>query len=158
MKFKLKNLLVISALQLICGVAFSQAIETEMVPPPTQEPEPKPKKPNVNESGEVVYDIVDEGAEYPGGMGALKKYMSENLKYPETSKEKFIEGRCFLQFYILKDGSISNVKIKKGVTDCPECDVEAIRMVKSMPKWIPAKINGQVVNSTYNLPVTFKLN
>ncbi|AEA43250.1 energy transducer TonB [Fluviicola taffensis] len=155
---KLKNLVLISAIQFICGTAFTQTTEWEAAPPPTQEAESKTKKPTVNESGEVFYDIVDEGAEFPGGLGALKKYMSENLTYPQIALEKGISGKCFIQVYILKDGSISNVAVKKGVADCPECDAEAVRMVKGMPKWIPAKINGQVVNSTYNLPVTFKLN
>ncbi len=119
---------------------------------------PKPKEEKIEKEKEVIYDIVDEPAEPPGGMAALKKYLAENIKYPQTAVEMGLEGKCYLQFVVSENGYISNVKIKKGVTDCPECDQEAIRVVKGMPKWTPGKINGKAVNSTFSLPVSFKLN
>lgn len=137
----------ISALLLVSGVAFSQDPEPVSVPEKTLESTEK-----------VIYDIVDEPADFPGGVSALRKYMSENLRYPQMAVEGNLQGKCFLQFYVMKDGSISNVQIKKGVVNCPECDQEAVCMVKAMPKWKPGKISGKAVNSTFSLPVTFKLN
>lgn len=119
---------------------------------------PKPKEEKVEKKEEVIYDIVDEPAEPPGGMAALKRYLAENIKYPQTAVEMGLEGKCYLQFVVSENGYISNVRVKKGVTDCPECDQEAIRVVKSMPKWTPGKVNGKAVNSTFSLPVSFKLN
>ena len=107
---------------------------------------------------EIIYDIVDEPAEYARGLSELQIFMAENLKYPQTAVESGIEGKCYLQFVVSAHGYISNVKVKRGVADCPECDQEAIRMVKTMPKWTPGKINGKAVNSIFVLPVTFKLN
>jgi protein TonB len=57
---------------------------------------------------------------------------------------------------IQKDGSISNVSVLRGAPDCPECDKEAVWVIKSMPNWVPAKVNGQPVNSYFNLPVRFR--
>ncbi|WP_343637545.1 TonB family protein [Fluviicola sp.] len=116
------------------------------------------KEEKVEKKEEVIYDIVDEPAEPNGGMAALKKYLAENIKYPQTAVEMGLEGKCYLQFVVSENGYISNVKVKKGVTDCPECDQEAIRVVRAMPKWTPGKINGKAVNSTFSLPVSFKLN
>jgi protein TonB len=116
------------------------------------------KEEKVEKKEEVIYDIVDEPAEPNGGMAALKRYLAENIKYPQTAVEMGLEGKCYLQFVVSENGYISNVKVKKGVTDCPECDQEAIRVVKAMPKWTPGKINGKAVNSTFSLPVSFKLN
>ena len=118
---------------------------------------PKPKEEKVEKKEDVIYDIVDEPAEPDGGMAALKKYLAENIKYPQTAVEMGLEGKCYLQFVVSENGYISNVRVKKGVTDCPECDQEAIRVVKSMPRWKPGKINGKAVNSTFSLPVSFKL-
>ncbi len=119
---------------------------------------PKPKEEPIKKQEEVIYDIVDEPADPPGGMAALKKYLAENIKYPQTAVEMGLEGKCYLQFVVSENGYISNVKVKKGVTDCPECDEEAKRVVRGMPKWTPGKINGKAVNSTFSLPVSFKLN
>lgn len=105
----------------------------------------------------VIYTVVDEYPEFPGGMAKLKEFMKANLRYPETALELGIEGKCYLQFVVSAQGNISNVKVLRGVPDCPECDKEAIRMTKSMPKWTPGKINGKAVNSWFNLPVAFKL-
>lgn len=105
-----------------------------------------------------IYAVTDEQAEFPGGIAALKKYMMNNLRYPETAKELAISGKVFLQFVVSKEGTISNVKLLRGIPDCKECDLEAIRLVKGMPKWKPGKNNGNPVNSYFNLPVEFRLN
>jgi TonB family protein len=115
------------------------------------------EEPKVKVEEEVIFDIVDEKAQYPGGQEALKKYIKDNLKFPQTAIDMGIEGKCYLKFIVSQSGNISNVKVVRGVTDCPECDKEAIRLIKAMPDWIPGKINGKPVNSTFTLPVQFKL-
>lgn len=83
------------------------------------------------------------------------EYLSGNITYPEDAKEKGISGRVFIQFVIEKDGSVSNVKVMKGIGG--GCDEEAVRVVKSMPKWKPGKQKGKPVRVNYILPVSFKL-
>lgn len=106
---------------------------------------------------DVVHTFVEESPEFPGGMTALKAYIEANLKIPEVAIQQGLEGKCYLQFIVSKSGNVSNVEVKRGVPDCPECDAEAIRMVKSMPKWKPGKNGGKPVNCLFNLPVRFKL-
>ncbi|WP_343637534.1 TonB family protein [Fluviicola sp.] len=103
-----------------------------------------------------IYDIVDEVASFPGGTGELKKYLDEKLVYPAGALEKGLYGKTFLKFVVSKSGKISDVVLKRGVPDCPECDEEAKRLVKSMPDWIPAKKDGKNVHSYAYLPVTFR--
>lgn len=104
-----------------------------------------------------IYELVDEPATFPGGYQALKEYLSKNIVYPSLAKEAGISGKVFLKFIVSKEGQISNVKVMRGIPDCPECDKEAIRVVKGMPKWTPGKNRGKAVNSVFNLPVQFKL-
>jgi periplasmic protein TonB len=106
----------------------------------------------------VIYDVVDEPADFPGGMAAARAYLGNNIKYPQTAVDMGIEGKAYLKFIVSESGNISNVKVIRGVQDCPECDAEAIRVIKSMPDWKPGKVNGKAVNSTFTLPVQFKLN
>jgi len=104
-----------------------------------------------------IHTDLDEPAEFPGGNNALTAFLSKNLKYPETASEKEIEGKCHIRFVIDAEGTISDVKVLRGVLDCPECDQEAIRVVQMMPKWKPGKSNGKAVKSYYNLPVKFTI-
>jgi periplasmic protein TonB len=105
----------------------------------------------------VIHAYVDEPAEFPGGVAAMRKFIDDNLVYPHVAKEMGIEGKCQLQFIVSAKGNISNVKVMRGVADCPECDREAVRLVKSMPQWKPGKLKQEPVNSTFNLPIAFKL-
>ncbi len=102
-----------------------------------------------------VFVVVEEQAEFPGGMEAMYAYIGKNLKYPELAKEKGIEGRVFVQFVIEKDGSISNVKILRGIGG--GCDEAAMEMVKNMPKWKPGKQGGNPVRFQFTLPIKFEL-
>lgn len=155
----MKKLVVICLSQIVCGLAFAQADPEPMPPPAPVNTNPPPKaSPKQTEKKEIIYDIVDEPAEYAKGLSGLRIFIAENLKYPQRAVELGIEGKCYVQFYILEDGSITNIVVKRGVTDCPECDEEAVRMIKSMPKWLPGKLNGKAVKSLYSLPVAFKLN
>ncbi|TGY76478.1 energy transducer TonB [Bacteroidales bacterium] len=88
-------------------------------------------------------------------MPALMKWLSTNLKYPEEAAKNDVQGRVVVKFIVDKDGSVRDATVVKGVDK--ELDKEAIRLVMSMPKWVPAKVNEQVVASYFNLPVTFKI-
>lgn len=107
-------------------------------------------------AGMVVYSNPDEPAQFTGGNKAMLDYIRSIINYPPSGVcDGFIYTKVFVRFIVLKDGSISNVKIMCGAEDCAECDAEVIRVVKNMPVWIPAKVNGQPVNSYFNLPVRF---
>ncbi|MBQ6306077.1 MAG: energy transducer TonB [Bacteroidales bacterium] len=112
------------------------------------------------EVGEVegesdVYQIVEQMPEFPGGVAELFHYISKNIHYPQKAREKGIQGRVFIGFIVEKDGSISNVRNLRGVDS--ELDAEAIRVVKSMPKWKPGKHKGEFVRVSYQIPILFKL-
>ena len=100
-------------------------------------------------------DVVEQLPSFPGGQAALDSYIGNNLQYPEKAKEKGVQGRAFVKFIVEKDGSISNVEVNRSVN--PDLDNEAIQVIKSMPKWNPAKQNGTEVRAYYYVPVTFRL-
>lgn len=102
-----------------------------------------------------IYQIVEQMPEFPGGIDKLATYISENIKYPEAAKEKGVSGRVFISFVIEKDGAVSNVEVARGIGK--ECDDEAVRVVKAMPKWKPGLMKGKPVRVNYMLPVNFKL-
>ena len=101
--------------------------------------------------------VVEEDAEYPGGLAAMGQFMRDNTHYPAMAREAGISGKCFLKFVVNETGEISNVEVLKGVPGCADCDKEAIRVVKSMPKWKPAKMTGRSVKCYFNLPFSFKI-
>lgn len=105
---------------------------------------------------DMVFDVVEVMPQYPGGQIAMLKYIMENMKYPEQAMKEGIQGRVAVSFIVEKDGSISNVRPVLSVH--PLLDKEAVRVVKSMPKWSPGKQNGKPVRVRFNVPVMFKLN
>lgn len=105
---------------------------------------------------DTVFQIVDEMPQYPGGEEALMKYAAENIKYPQEAKDKNIAGRVFVSFVVEKDGSVNEVKVMRGIGG--GCDEEAVRVIKSMPKWQPGKMKGEPVRVSYMMPINFKLN
>ena len=108
------------------------------------------------EEEEVVFVVVESMPEFPGGQQALFKYLSENVKYPTIAQEHGIQGRVICQFVVNKDGSIVDVEVVRSGGD-PSLDKEAIRVIKSMPKWKPGKQRGKAVRVKYTVPVNFKL-
>ena len=102
-----------------------------------------------------VYSIVETMPSFPGGQNALVAYIQKNLNYPQSARENGIQGRVYVNFVVEKDGSISNVKVNRGIGG--GCDEEAVRVVKAMPKWIPGVQNGQTVRVSYMMPIVFKL-
>ncbi len=113
----------------------------------------EPVKPKEEET--KVFDVVEQMPSYPGGQGALMQYLASHIKYPVVAEENGIQGRVICTFVVERDGSITDVKIARSVD--PSLDKEAIRVVKSMPNWIPGKQNGSAVRVKYTLPVTFRL-
>lgn len=109
------------------------------------------------EAAPEIFTIVEENAEFPGGFAAMMKFIQQNIQYPAVAKEAGIGGKCFLKFVVNENGEISNVEVLKGVPSCPDCDKEAIRVVKSMPKWKAAKMTGRSVKCYFNLPISFKV-
>jgi TonB family protein len=105
---------------------------------------------------EQVFLVVESMPDYPGGEEKLYKFLEENIKYPQLAKESGIQGRVFVTFAVEKDGSITNIRVLRGIGG--GCDEEAIRVVKAMPKWIPGRQRGKPVKVQYNLPVKFTLN
>ncbi|MDR0505801.1 MAG: energy transducer TonB [Dysgonamonadaceae bacterium] len=103
----------------------------------------------------VIVDYAQVPPQFPGGDKELMKYLSENIHYPSAAIAQGIEGRVVLRFVVTNDGSIDNVEVIRSLN--PSCDKEAVRVVKSMPKWNPGKQNGNAVYVYYNLPVLFKL-
>jgi len=102
-----------------------------------------------------VFDVVEQMPSFPGGDAELMKFLSTHIKYPVVAEENGIQGRVIATFVVERDGSISDVKVIKSVD--PSLDKEAIRVLKSMPKWIPGKQNGAAVRVKYTVPVTFRL-
>ena len=108
------------------------------------------------EEEEVVFVVVESMPEFPGGQQALFRFLSENVKYPVIAQENGIQGRVICQFVVNKDGSIVDVEVARSGGD-PSLDKEAVRVIKSMPKWKPGKQRGKPVRVKYTVPVNFKL-
>ncbi len=104
---------------------------------------------------EEIFLVVEAMPEFPGGEAALYDYLAANLKYPEMAKETGITGKVFVTFVVEKDGSITDVKILRGIGG--GCDEEAIRVVKGMPKWTPGHQRSIPVRVQFNLPIKFTL-
>jgi protein TonB len=106
-------------------------------------------------SDSTIYYIVDILPEFPGGELKLNEFIRENLVYPEKALKMNIQGRVYISFVVEKDGSLTNLEILKGIGY--GCDEEVLRLVKSMPKWIPGYEEGEVKRFQYYLPAEFKL-
>ena len=114
---------------------------------------PEPPKHVVEET--KIFTVVEQMPMYPGGDGALMGYLRDNIHYPTVAAENGVQGRVVVGFVVERDGSITDVKILRGVD--PSLDREAMRVVKNMPKWTPGKQNGSAVRVKYQVPVSFRL-
>lgn len=106
-------------------------------------------------SEEEVFQVVDEGAMFPQGKEAMTEFLAKNLKYPEKAIKDSIAGRVFVSFIVEKDGSLSNIKVLRDIGG--GCGEEAIRVMKLMPKWTPAKVGNKLVRQQYYMPIEFRL-
>ena len=98
-----------------------------------------------------VYDVCEQMPIFEGGDAALLKYLRENLKYPDKTKDRGVQGRLVIGFIVEKDGSLTDVKVLRPVDI--DLDAEALRVIKGMPKWIPGRQNGKRVRVRYLLPI-----
>ncbi|HHU95913.1 MAG: TonB family protein [Bacteroidota bacterium] len=110
------------------------------------EAEPEEEKP---------FEVVEQNPEFPGGIAELNKFLSDNIRYPVIAQENGIQGRVIIRFVVSRTGDISNVEVLRGVD--PSLDREAVRVVESMPRWIPGRQRGRAVPVYFTLPVHFRL-
>ena len=111
--------------------------------------------PEEEEEEQVIHIRVEKMPEFPGGQDALNRYLVRNIKYPLLAQENGIQGRVVCQFVVNSDGSIVDISVVRGVEE--SLDKEAIRVIKSMPKWTPGRQGGKNVRVKYTLPIRFKL-
>lgn len=156
-----------------------EVVKDEDLPPPPDEAA-KTNIGNENQEGEEFADLPDPDAgkvvveevveqkpftvveqmpQFPGGDDALIKYLAKNIKYPEIAKDAGTQGTVYLTFVVDSDGNISKEQVLRSLSGAgaKDCANEALRVVKSMPKWSPGKQNGKAVPVQYNLPVKFTL-
>lgn len=119
-------------------------VPVEPITAPVEEPIDEPD----------VFIVAEKAPTFPGGTKAMMKYLRDNIKYPASLIEVGIQGRVVLSFVVDTDGSIKDITVLSGAHE--KLDAEAIRVVSSMPKWIPGENQGKKVRVRYNLPVTFR--
>ncbi|WP_455671431.1 energy transducer TonB [Phocaeicola sp.] len=123
-----------------------QAVEVKYVPVQVEEEEQEEQE---------IFQVVEEMPEFPGGMAECLKFLGKNIKYPNISQENGVQGKVIVQFVVNQDGSIVDPVVVRSVD--PYLDKEALRVIKTMPKWKPGKQRGKAVRVKYTVPVTFKL-
>ena len=104
---------------------------------------------------EQVFDMVEQKPQFPGGDVEMMSWLGKNINYPVIAQENGVQGVVVCQFVVGSDGSIRDVNVLRSLD--PSCDKEAVRVIKSMPKWIPGRQNGKAVSVRYTLPVRFRL-
>jgi len=144
---RMKHLLFFSGLLLISISSYAQRMIDPLLPPPPIE---------------AVEDVIliepEQMPEFEGGEVGLRSFIAKNIRYPETAAEANIEGTVYVQYLVLKDGTINNIKLLRGVIGAPDLDKEALRVVKlTNGKWKPGMQNGKPVNVRMNIPIRFKL-
>lgn len=105
---------------------------------------------------EVIFTVVEDQPEFPGGEAARQKFLEDNLRYPQMAREAGIQGTVFVTFVVERDGSVTDVRILRGIGG--GCDEEAVRVVSMMPRWEPGRQRGQPVRVQFNMPIRFRLN
>lgn len=104
---------------------------------------------------EQIFEIVEQPPTFPGGEPAMYEWLSKNINYPVIAQENNIQGRVVCQFVVGRNGEIEDVKVVRGVD--ASLDKEAVRVIRSMPKWVPGRQGGNAVKVRYTLPVQFRL-
>ena len=130
----MKKLILLAAIAMFCG--FSAKAQT-------------------NEVDEEIFVVVEVAPEFPGGVDSMYAFISRNIKYPEEALKNNISGRVFVTFVVEKDGQVTNARVLRDIG--AGCGQEALRVVKSMPKWKPGTQQGNPVRVQFNLPISFEL-
>jgi protein TonB len=128
---------------------------TQMTEIPDYVPPVPKQSEEENIAEEEIFLVVESAPEFPGGEAGLFEYLSDNLKYPEMAKEASISGRVYVTFVVEKDGSITGVRVLRGIGG--GCDEEAVRVVMNMPRWKPGYQRTIPVRVQFNLPIKFTL-
>ena len=103
----------------------------------------------------LIFTSVEQVPEFPGGLNAFSHFLTTNIRYPETARKNKKQGRVIITMVIEKDGSVTDVKIAKGISD--DLDAEALRVINLSPKWSPGIQNGKPVRVAYAVPISFTL-
>ncbi len=105
---------------------------------------------------DVIFTVVEDQPEFPGGEEARQRFLENNLRYPTMAREAGIQGTVFVTFVVETDGSVTDVRVLRGIGG--GCDQEAVRVVEMMPRWEPGRQRGQPVRVQFNMPIRFRLN
>ena len=105
---------------------------------------------------DVIFTVVEDQPQFPGGEEARQRFLEENLRYPQMAREAGIQGTVFVTFVVETDGSVTDVQVLRGIGG--GCDQEAVRVVEMMPRWEPGRQRGQPVRVQFNMPIRFRLN
>lgn len=119
------------------------------------EPVGTAEKKVTEDDGNKIFTAVEQSPEFPGGLEAFYKYLGKTIRYPAVARENNTQGRVVVQFVCEKDGSLTDIKVVRGIGD--GCDEEAIRVVKNSPRWKPGIQNGRPVRVMYSVPINFTL-
>ncbi len=111
---------------------------------------------NMPQDSSMVYDFPEQMAHFPGDADAMDLFIRKNLHYPEKLKAAGIQGKVYIQFIVEKDGSLSNISVRRGSKNA-DLDQEAVNVIKKMPNWIPGSMRGKKVRVKQTVPVTFSL-
>ncbi len=135
----------------------NEIVVVEQAPADQKEVKPveMPNAMKVKKAEKEAFDVVEQMPQFPGGPAALMQFLSQNVKYPVEAHKAGVQGRVIVSFVVETDGSITEAKAVKSVS--PELDAEALRVIGSMPNWMPGKQNGEPVRVKYTVPITFKL-
>lgn len=128
---------------------------TFRLPKENKESQAEPKPVYGDPSKAPIFTIVEEMPQFPGGPEALFQYLSKKIKYPTDAVEHGIQGRVTCSFVVERDGTLNDIQVLRGVD--PSLDAEAVRVIQSMPKWIPGRQRSVPVPVKYSVPVTFRL-
>ena len=120
----------------LCGSTFSQF-----------------EKIKIEKSDTSVFTIVEEQAEFPGGIVAMNKFIMKNLSWPIENCESGCYGTIYVKFTVSTKGDVIDINILKGINGCPAFDTEVIRVIKLMPQWKPARMDGKPVNCYFHIPI-----
>ncbi len=130
-------------------------IDEKIVTPPPVIIDAPPPPPPAPEEENTIFMIVEQPATPPGGMAAFYKYVAKEINYPKMARRLHVEGKVYVQFVVDKDGSLTDIKVVKGIGS--GCDEEAIRVIKKAPKWNPGKQRGRPVRQRMSIPLIFQL-
>lgn len=131
----------------------TDSVKTQKMPPPST----TTVSVQSLDDSDAVFSYAEVMAEFPGGQAAFYKYLQESIHYPAEEAKAGLQGTVYVSFVIEKDGSVSNIKVLKGVRDAPGLDAEAVRVIALMPKWSPGKMNGKAVRVSVTQPIKFVL-